>query len=113
MGIDGQDAGTFKRATINAGLRFDYFKNSFPEQHLGPGLLVPTRDITFAPASFYGMKDLTPRVGIAYDLFGNGKTALKAHWGKYVQGLSAGTGNPVGNPATNATRAWNDFNKNF
>jgi len=108
MGIFAQDSWTFQRATINAGLRFDYYNNSFPEQHLGPGLLVPTRDVTFAPASFYSMKDLTPRVGITYDLFGNGKTALKAHWGKYVLGLSAGTGNPVGNLSTNATRSWTD-----
>ena len=113
MGIYAQDSWTVKRATINAGLRFDYFKNSFPAQHLGPGLFVPNRDISFAPTSFYGLKDLTPRVGVAYDLFGNGKTALKAHWGKYVIGLSAGAGNPVGNLTTNATRAWTDANSNF
>jgi len=113
MGIYAQDAWTIKRATINMGLRFDYFNNSFPEQTLGPGLFVPTRNITFAPASFYSMKDLTPRIGVAYDLFGNGKTALKAHWGKYVIGLSAGTGNPVGNLSTNATRTWTDANSNF
>src|SRR6185369_7206541 len=112
-GIYAQDAWTVKRATINGGVRFDYYKNSFPAQHLGPGLFVPNRDISFAPTSFYGLKDLTPRVGVAYDLFGNGKTALKAHWGKYVIGLSAGAGNPVGNLTTNATRAWTDANSNF
>jgi hypothetical protein len=113
MGIYAQDSWTLKRATINLGLRFDYYANSFPEQTLGPGLLVPNRNLTFAPAEFYSMKDLTPRVGIAYDLFGNGKTALKAHWGKYVGGLAAGTGNPVGNLSTNATRTWTDANGNF
>jgi len=112
MGLYAQDSWTVKRATINAGLRFDYFANSFPEQHLGPGLFVPDRNVTFQPTDFYSLKDLTPRVGVAYDLFGNGKTALKAHWGKYVQGLSAGTGNPVGNLSTNATRTWTD-NGNF
>ena len=74
---------------------------------------MPTRNITFAPTDFYSLKDLTPRVGVVYDLFGNGKTALKAHWGKYVGGLSAGTGNPVGNLSTNATRTWTDVNGNF
>ena len=51
MGIYAQDAWTLKRATINMGLRFDYFANSFPEQQLGPGLFVPTRNITFAPTA--------------------------------------------------------------
>ncbi len=113
MGIYAQDAWTYKRATINMGLRFDSFRNSFPEQQLGPGLFVPTRNVTFAPTSFYNLKDLTPRIGVAYDLFGDGKTALKVHWGKYVTGLSAGTGNPVGNLSTNATRSWTDANGNF
>ena len=46
MGIYAQDRWTYKRATINAGIRFDYFKSSFPEQHLGPASFVPNRDIT-------------------------------------------------------------------
>ena len=28
--------------------------------------------------------DITPRVGVAYDVFGNGKTAIKFNWGKYL-----------------------------
>jgi hypothetical protein len=28
--------------------------------------------------------DLTPRVGVAYDVFGTGKTAVKFNWGKYL-----------------------------
>ena len=112
LGIYAQDTWTFNRATINAGLRFDYYANSFPEQTLGPGLFVPNRNVVFPAADFYSLKDLTPRIGFSYDLFGDGKTALKAHWGKYVVGLSAGTGNPIGNLSTNATRQWID-NGNF
>ena len=112
MGIYAQDTWTFNRATINAGLRFDYYANSFPEQRLEPGLFVPNRNVVIPAADFYSLKDLTPRVGFAYDLFGNGKTALKAHWGKYVVGLAPGTGNPVGSITTQSTRAWTD-NGNF
>jgi hypothetical protein len=113
MGIYAQDAWTFNRMTINAGLRFDYYANSFPDQALGPALFTPTRNVVIPGADFYSMKDLTPRLGFAYDLFGDGKTALKAHWGKYVGGLSPGTGNPVGNLSTNSTRQWRDDNGNF
>ncbi len=28
--------------------------------------------------------DITPRVGVAYDVFGNGKTAIKLNWGRYL-----------------------------
>ena len=50
----------------------------------------------FAGASFAkadgvtGYNDITPRMGAAYDLFGNGKTSLKVNLGKYLQGASVG-----------------------
>ena len=34
-------------------------------------------------------KDITPRIGAAYDLFGNGKTAIKVNVGKYLTALTA------------------------
>ena len=37
-----------------------------------------------------GYNDITPRMGAAYDVFGNGKTALKVNLGKYLQGASVG-----------------------
>ena len=36
-------------------------------------------------------KDLSPRLGIAYDLFGNGRTAVKATLSRYVQTSTVGT----------------------
>ena len=52
------------------------------------------------------MKDITPRVGVAYDLFGNGKTSLKSSWGKYMIGLSPLAGNPISLLAYTANRSW-------
>ena len=66
MGIYAQDKWTFKRATINAGVRFDYFKNNFPEQHLGPTRRsFADRNVTIPEAAYGNMKDITPRVGVA------------------------------------------------
>ena len=37
VGLYAQDQWTVKRATLNAGLRFDYYNAYAPAQHLGPG----------------------------------------------------------------------------
>ena len=49
--------------------------------------LIPT-EIVFPAGSTPGVSwhDITPRMGVAYDLFGNGKTALKVNLGKYMEG---------------------------
>jgi hypothetical protein len=106
MGIFVQDKWTYKRATINAGVRFDYFKSDFPEQHLGPTVWTPTRDVTIPARDYSNMKDVTPRVGLAYDVFGTGRMALKVAWGKYMQGLDPNAGNPIQNLSYIANRSW-------
>jgi len=113
MGIYAQDKWTFQRATINAGVRFDYFNTTFPEQLLGPASFVPNRNITIPETPYANLKDITPRVGVAYDLFGNGKTSLKSSWGKYMIGLSPLTGNPISLLAYVANRSWTDANGNY
>ena len=60
MGIYAQDKWTFKRATINAGLRLDFFKNNFPEQTLGPASFVPNRNVVIPETPYANLKDITP-----------------------------------------------------
>jgi hypothetical protein len=106
MGIFAQDKWTVGRATINGGLRFDYFKNHFPDQPLGPTVWTPTRNLVIPAQEYANMKDITPRVGFVYDLTGNGKTAVKAAWGKYMSAADPTQGNPITNLAYISRRSW-------
>jgi len=106
LGVYAQDRWTYKRATINAGVRFDYFDTYFPEQRLGPASFVPNRNIVIPRTDYNNMKDVTPRIGVAFDLFGNGKTSVKTAWGKYLVGANPQLGNPVQNLAYIARRSW-------
>jgi hypothetical protein len=112
-GVFVQDKWTYHRMTASAGLRFDYFNTYFPEQVLGPGPLVPNRNITFESTDWYQWKDLSPRLALVYDLFGSGKTALKASIGKYVLAVDPTLGNPYFNLANVVTRSWNDGNRDY
>ena len=56
---------------------------SSPQQQVGPNpfILAPT---VFRAQDGTSYSDITPRVGVAYDVFGNGKTAVKVNVGKYL-----------------------------
>ena len=118
LGIYAQDKWTLNRLTLSYGVRFDHFSSYFPEQTLGPAPLTPTRNITFPRTPMASWSDIVPRLGTAYDLFGDGKTAVKVSINKYViaqglQGTYGDTANPVNRLANIVTRSWTDQNRNF
>jgi hypothetical protein len=112
-----QDTYTRARLTLQGALRYDGIGTSYPDSGIGgPDYqLMPTR-IFYPAGSTDGInwKDLTPRMGVAYDLFGTGKTAIKVNVGKYVTALTASNSdldlNPLIRTSLDTTRTWNDTN---
>jgi hypothetical protein len=119
FGLFAQDRWTLGRLTLMGGIRFDYFKTHFPEITLDPGELVPTRNLTFPAAENLGWKDITPRSGASFDLFGNGRTAVKVTLNKYLEGQALSTGSLAGTPSPfrrlvlSTTRSWTDTDRDF
>ena len=114
IGVYAQDKWTIDRFTLNLGVRFDYLKIRIPAQHLDPAPLVPNRNLDLPETDLVNWKDLTPRLAVAYDLFGSGRTALKTSINKYVvaQGVQGPYGDaiaPVNRLANFVTRTWNDL----
>jgi hypothetical protein len=111
-----QEQYTWRHVTLNAGLRFDYLNEYIPEQNTDP--------VRFAPALRYpriddipNWKDISPRLGVSWDVFGTSRTALKFNIGRFVEAQAAGFPQAV-NPTraagtTSGQRTWTDANGNF
>jgi hypothetical protein len=122
MGIFVQDKWTTGRWTLSGGLRFDSFKNSFPEQSIAGTYFGRTLNIQYDKIDNLSWTDLTPRLGATYDVFGNGRTAFKVTLNKYLEGLgTTGFGaaqtsdapNPINRLLNQTQRAWADADRDF
>jgi hypothetical protein len=83
LGIYAQDAWTLKRLTVNAGARWEYFNSEVSASSAPAGRFTPARSFDAIPMPVW--KDLAPRFGVVYDLFGDAKTAIKAGINRYEQ----------------------------
>src|SRR6266568_4306149 len=97
-----------RRLTLNLGLRYSMYDATIPAQHLPAGPWVPVRDYPEVKHSPH-WQNLNPRLGVAFDLFGDGKTALKASLGRYsYRDVGVAVDIPSANTPQNVTRSWND-----
>jgi hypothetical protein len=117
FGFYAQDQWTVKRLTLTYGVRYEYFSGYVPAQHVPatPNGWVPERN--FAEVKDVPLwKDFDPRVGAAYDLFGTGRTAIKAALGRYVSKTAipiTQNNNPIQTSINSVTRTWTDVNGNY
>jgi hypothetical protein len=124
-----QDRWTIGRASISAGLRWDWFMSGVDPESLPASAW--NQAVTYGGCAdgkndlakgcvgrVTNWKDLSPRIGLAYDLFGTGRTAVKASIARYVNGvgLAGGSITDNNNPETTVgltdTRAWRDLDNN-
>ena len=94
---------------MNLGLRFDYLKQHVVGEPAQTGRFensVAYNDI-YLPA----WKDLSPRTSVVYDVFGTGKTAIRAGFNKYMTAATTGFAQ-IYNPTALITQnlAWTDLN---
>ena len=117
----GQDQWTTGQLTLQGGIRYDYLLTSYPESKIGgPGYTAAAQpEIVYPSRSTQGIHwhDVSTRWGVAYDVFGNGKTAVKFNMGKYMEAFVASNSdfdlNPLIRSTISTTRVWTDTNKDY
>ena len=119
LGFFVQDKWTVSRVTVGLGLRYDHFATSFPDLSLGAATLLPNRNMSFPARDNLSWHDITPKSHFAWDVTGNGKTAVKVSLNKYLEGMGLSgltqTPSPVASLAADSitNRVWGDVNGNY
>jgi hypothetical protein len=112
FGVFAQDTWTIDRLTLNLGARYDIFNAEVPAQSSAAGNWIAARNFPAIP-DVPNWKDWSVRMAGAYDLFGNGKTAIKANASKYIASAAAGyAANFNGMTYSTQTRFWADLDGN-
>ena len=115
FGLYAQDQWTMKRLTLSYGLRYDYQDTYVPANSMPGGVFVPARNFS-AVHCVPCWNDIDPRLGVSYDLHGDGKTAIKASIGRFVLSQTtalASANDPANTTVSSTTRQWTDSNMNF
>jgi hypothetical protein len=111
FGVYAQDSWNMGKLTLNYGARFDYLKQSIVGQKAQVGRfanIAAYNDITLPV-----WKDFSPRLSAVYNLSGDGKTAVRVGYNKFVTAQTTGFAQ-LYNPTALTTQAlaWTDVNGN-
>jgi hypothetical protein len=123
----GQDSYSYKRLNVIGGIRWERIEGYLPAQQNADSQYFPAGTV-FQNVTINGVQqnypvqkqfaevrhdplwhNWAPRVAGTYDLRGDGRTALKLSYGKYLDQINTGTP-PNPNANINQTYTWNDLN---
>jgi hypothetical protein len=100
-----------ERTTFNLGLRWDSFHSWVPAQTKEPGQFGNFG--SYPEVDAIRWRELATRLGVAYDLRGDGKTVVKGSWGKYNHSPGDAFADAYNkNTISTTTYRWSDPNRN-
>ncbi len=98
-----------QRTTVNLGVRYDSFHSWVPEQTKEQGQFGNAG--TYPRVEAIAWNGLVPRLGVAYDLFGDTKTVVKAMFGEFANSPGDAFSDFYNkNTITTTTYRWRDLN---
>ena len=92
-----------RKLVANLGVRWDHYMSHYPEQG-NDGIGAFATPTHFDGRTLPTFNNWVPRLGLIYDLFGGGQTALKFNYGRYAEDPDisfAQSANPNTTPITN------------
>jgi len=112
--------------TLNWGLRFDYYRDFYPDQTIEPeGVAALSGATDPRLVDFFATKNITgktvaesfnvgPRIGFAWDVRGNNKSVVKGYFGRFSFNSAPDTLSALENPVGTAMLRYrfNDLNGN-
>ncbi|MBL8143278.1 MAG: TonB-dependent receptor [Acidobacteria bacterium] len=109
LGFFAQDSWSAGKLTLNVGLRVDNAKGWYPDQSAPAGAFVQARSLP--GKAVYNQWLAVWRAGAVFDLFGDGRTAIKGNYSRYGHQVGIGLVTNV-NPMfySTANIAWTDRN---
>jgi len=96
------------RLTLNLGARFDRYQNFLPEQRHEADRFFPDTVVFPAVDNVRTWNVPAPRLGVSYNVTGDGRTVVKGSWGLYWANPGTGSSNPNG--SWQKRHVWNDTN---